>query len=211
MDQKEYWDKKIKVWSDSTYTEKPKKIGLVERVAKSFRSPVVNRRAALLQYLTDDLSVKTVLDLGCGNGNLSLAILATGAKKVIGLDISPSITTDNKEMAKKTGKEGKLEFICGDVREMAVLPASDLVVGLGFIDYLNLDELVALLNKVGDRSFIFSFPEKKFSLINILQYFYLKSQGCPGFFKFRKRDVDKISGRQWKYPSISGLVFISNF
>ncbi|MFA5333402.1 MAG: METTL5 family protein [Candidatus Nanoarchaeia archaeon] len=41
-------------------------------------------------YMNDDLTTKTIIDAGCGNGILGIGALMLGAKKVIFIDIDPS-------------------------------------------------------------------------------------------------------------------------
>ncbi len=64
---------------------------------------------------------KTVLDLYCGIGTITLA-LAKGAEKVIGVEVVPQAIENAKENAKKNGIDNT-EFICADAGEAAQMLA----------------------------------------------------------------------------------------
>jgi len=65
---------------------------------------------------------KTVIDLYCGIGTITLA-LARNAKKVIGVEVIPQAIENAKENARKNGIKNT-EFICADAGEAALLLAS---------------------------------------------------------------------------------------
>ena len=70
----------------------------------------------------------------------------------------------------------------------------DVTVGLGFLDYLNLSEVEALFNKMATKYFIFSFSERKFSLLRYIHIIYMLSQHCPKHFYFTKKEVAERIG-----------------
>lgn len=208
--QKEYWDKKIKIWSNSSY-RKGKVINSIERLAGFFRRPIIGRMEEALKIVGPRSRGEIVADLGCGVGDFCFAILTYQPRKVIGIDLSLVAVKEAQKRAKKEG-ENKVEFIQADLGRMDTLPEFDIAVGLGFIDYLNREELTRLFKQLKDRYFFFSFPEKKFSLINLLQAVYLKTQKCPGAYKYTKEEMHKIIPKDLNFYFLTEgkMVFITN-
>jgi SAM-dependent methyltransferase len=212
MNQKEYWDKKIILWERSSYQAQTQGLSLVEKFATKFRGPIKKRREILLELLRGKIKDTTILELGCASGGLCFEFLRLGAKKTVGIDISQEAISAAKDKAAALGFQDRAEFCCMDVRDSAEIPASDYVVGLGFIDYIDILTLRKLLGRIKSR-FIFSFPEKKINLVNILNHLYLKSQGCSSFHRFRRSDFTDIPGAKepCRFVTIEKMVFITNF
>ena len=82
----------------------------------------------LLKFISDNsIKDKTVLDLGCGAGGLSIELLKHGAQDVVGFDLSPRMIEAANELARASGFEGKAKFQEGNAA-LAGLPTSDIVV-----------------------------------------------------------------------------------
>lgn len=57
---------------------------------------------------------QTVLDIATGTGDLAIAMSSTGAKKIIGLDISPGMLEVGKVKVTQQKLEGLIEMVVGD-------------------------------------------------------------------------------------------------
>lgn len=91
---------------------------------------------------------KTVLDAGCGTGELAGIIARRGAKKVVGVDYSK----DAIGVAKANWKSINLEFFQKDIND--IKEKFDVVVSLGTLEHLDeplsaLRKLKSLLNPMG--------------------------------------------------------------
>lgn len=209
-----YWNSKITEWELSAYEGKARK-SIIEKMANKFRNPIRKRSEIAFEFLNGIVKEKIVLELGCGTGIFCYRLAEVcQPKKIIGIDISSVAIEKAIEKNKRRTVDGGIEMVFekGDVGKMERLPKADVVVGLGFIDYLDRYQLKELFNKIESEYFFFSFPEKKFSLMNILHYFYLKSQGCPSFNKFRRKEMIEIIPSHYKYYFLEkdGMVFITN-
>ena len=77
-----------------------------------------------IAYLSGDIENKTVLDLGCGSGRLTIGSVLMGAKKAIGIDIDNNVletARENVELAEKlTNQEIKhrVKFKKQDISEV---------------------------------------------------------------------------------------------
>jgi 2-polyprenyl-3-methyl-5-hydroxy-6-metoxy-1,4-benzoquinol methylase len=79
------------------------------------------------------LSGRTVLDLGCGSGQVSLLAASMGAR-AHGIDISPRMLSIARDAAEHAGLAAAARFEEGDVSS-AVLPPSDVVLLVGVVEY----------------------------------------------------------------------------
>lgn len=57
---------------------------------------------------------EAILDIATGTGDLAIALIETGAKKIIGLDISPGMLSVGKEKVKDKNLDTTIEMIVGD-------------------------------------------------------------------------------------------------
>lgn len=63
----------------------------------------------MVDWVTDNIEPKTksIIDLGCGNGHLLLALAENGFENLYGIDYSPSAV----QLAKSVAKQRDMEFI----------------------------------------------------------------------------------------------------
>lgn len=205
-----YWERKILEWESSAYEGKAKSI--LEKIATPFRDSIKRRFNITINILKDFVKDKVVLDLGCGTGIFCVKIAKYEPRKVLGIDISSTAIREAKGKVQLEDLRDKIDFLCIDARRASELPKADIAVGLGFIDYLNRNELRELFNKMNVEYFWFSFPEKKISFTNILQTLYSKSQKCPGYNRFKRYKVSEIVPSRYNhnYVQKDGLVFLTN-
>lgn len=208
--QEDYWDKKIKEWTEASYEKKTK--NLIEKTASLFRGGITKRMEVALEVVGPKAKGKVILDLGCGLGDFCFRILSYSPKKIIGIDISAVAVKEAIKRAKKRDCEEKVEFIRGNVTQMEKLPNFDIAVGLGFIDYLDKNDLKKLFKLLSGRHFLFSMFEKKFSLMNVLHAVYVKIQRCPGAFKYTREEMKKIIPKESKFYFLEKdkMLFIAN-
>ena len=210
--QKDYWDKKIKLWSQSSYEKKLGRFSLIEWLAGFFRGPITGRMELALKFVGPQSAGKIVADFGCGMGDFCFRVLEYQPKKVIGIDISLVAVAEAKKRAKERRVEGRVDFLQDNLGKLDKLPEFDFAVGLGFIDYLNKEELTHLFEKLKGKHFFFSFPERKLSLINFLQAIYLRTQGCPGAYKYSREEIKKIIPHDLNFHFVekNKMVFVTN-
>jgi len=83
---------------------------------------------ALLDALLDaGLEDRTVLDVGCGTGDLALATLAHGARSATGFDLGSGAVANARALALERGLAERATFSVGDGSQVP-LPRSDVVV-----------------------------------------------------------------------------------
>ena len=69
---------------------------------------------------------RTVLDVGCGSGDLALAAIARGADRATGFDLGPGAIQAARSLADERGLSERVHFAVGDGASLA-LPRADVV------------------------------------------------------------------------------------
>ncbi|MGC4086778.1 MAG: class I SAM-dependent methyltransferase [Polyangiaceae bacterium] len=107
------------------------------RFNRRFRRAVWARMAiALWEYPSQ--SGGSVLDVGCGTGELGIRLAQRGAARVLGIDLANNMVETARVRAAKAGVEQRCEFVQGDFLESDLGNESfDLVVALGVLDYVS--------------------------------------------------------------------------
>jgi SAM-dependent methyltransferase len=112
---------------------------------------------ARYEFACDFVKDKIVLDAACGTGYGSAMISKSGAKRVIGFDVSDEALG----YAREHYREASLSFILGDVQKLSFANEMDIVVSFETIEHLPIPE--ALLEGVvtalkPDGRFLISTP-----------------------------------------------------
>lgn len=82
----------------------------------------------LLRFILDNaIRDRSVLDLGCGAGGLSMELLKEGATNTVGFDHSPKMIEAATELAQATGFDKQAKFQLGN-GATSELPRSDIVI-----------------------------------------------------------------------------------
>lgn len=77
--------------------------------------PVAATMLYLAAYMYGDIEGKSVLDLGCGTGRLSLGAAFLGAKSVVGIDIDETAMKNAAENAAQADLDADIEWVRGDI------------------------------------------------------------------------------------------------
>ncbi len=93
---------------------------------------------------------KTLLDIATGTGDLAIAMMGTGAEKIIGLDISPGMLEVGKTKIKEKNLQDTIEMMVGDSEN---LPFEDqsfdaVTVGFGVRNFENLEKGLQEIHRV---------------------------------------------------------------
>ncbi len=214
--QKQYWESKITEWEQTIYSDKKSStVTFLERVASLFRKILKKSLEVAEKLVADHIKGKVVVDLGCASGIFLINLLKHKPKKLIGVDIAPSAIQAANAKAKELGITRKVKFVEADTRKKTdFLDNADIIIGIGFIDYLNQKELISLFKNIKNKRFLFSFPEKIISPRETLHHIYLRLASCPGSYKLSKKEMDiilkKAGIRKWRYYDKENIRFIVN-
>ena len=98
-----------------------------------------------LENIFKDENIKTVLDVGCGSGVLSIASAALGAEYIVGVDIDNAITLEANSNTEKNGFASKVKIVLGSVED--VPGEFDLVVA-----NILIDSIIAISEELVERT-----------------------------------------------------------
>lgn len=139
-----------------------------------------------------DLNGASVLDIGCGTARYSIECAKRGAGRVVGIDFAPAMVDFSKQIARQMEVADKCEFVQGDILEYEFNEHFDIVLALGFFDYIK--DSQALFNKIATlkpKKFIASFP--KFTPIwgiqRHIRYNWIRK--CP-IYNFTKEQLEQL-------------------
>ncbi len=177
----------IKPYRDSSAGKKEQIATMFDRIAPkydflnhtlSFGIDKLWRKKAI--RLISSNSPETILDVATGTGDFAIAALKTGAKKIIGIDISKEMVAVGVEKVSELGLEDKIELMTGD-SEAIQFPDNSFdaaTVAFGVRNFENLsrglDELFRVL-KQGGTLCVLEFSKPRNALVKFGYKFYSNS------------------------------------
>lgn len=149
--------KKIKPYKDSTHGKKEQVKQMFDTISKDYDG--LNRVISLgldlkwrrrVVALVKKQSPKTILDIATGTGDLAIALTKTGAKKIVGLDISPGMLEVGRAKILQKKLHETIDMVLGDSE---VLSFSDnsfdaVTVAFGVRNFENLENGLQEIHRV---------------------------------------------------------------
>lgn len=217
-----FWEDKILTWERGRYHFLQKEgLSVLEIIANKLSSSLRRRVELAGELLAKHLAGKSVLEVGCGSGHLTKAILASGVQSYKGVDIAPAAIAAAKSRSLLEGWGQIVDFQVGDIDSL-LGQKFDVVVSLGLTDWLSDNDLNALfaLSRHGD--FFHSISERKISISQLLHKIYVqlsygyKTAGYkPRYFTVaeieRYVSYSGHKGYFFREPELSFGAFISSF
>jgi len=90
--------------------------------------PTVAAHLVHLADLNDDITDRTVVDLGCGTGMLALAAALRGPSQVLGVDIDPSPLSTARANRRRIGTQTTVSWVRADATEPPLCPSDPVTV-----------------------------------------------------------------------------------
>lgn len=159
------------------------------------------RRYELTFERCGDLTGASVLDVGCGTGRYSIECAKRGARRVVGIDFAPSMIEFSRSVAQDVQVAGVCEFLCDDFLAHPFDETFDVVLALGFFDYIRRPEpVLRKIASLAPRTFVASFPRFTpiWGLQRHVRYCWIKR--CP-IFNYTKRQLERLY-RQAAFDSV---------
>ena len=141
-------EKNIKPYKDLEESKKVQVTKMFDGVSKSY--DLLNRiitlgidirwRKKVVKKLIPE-HPKKILDIATGTGDLAIALSATKAEKIIGLDISPGMLSIGKDKVAEKNFDDRIEMVIGDSENLSFETASfdAVTVAFGVRNFENLD------------------------------------------------------------------------
>ncbi len=132
----------------------------MRRAATGFGLGPVSRR--LLSNLADVSEARpSVLELGCGPGALTLALVERGAARATGIDLSPASVEVARRRAVEAGVSDRADFRLGDAASVALEPHDWVVLDKVICCYRDVERLVATSMAATRRRYVFVVPDSR--------------------------------------------------
>jgi len=172
---------------DDIYVTKKTTHRIFNRV---FRRGIRKRYEVTKDFAEKHAKGKTVLDIGCGSGQVSLLFAMNGAT-VTGIDFAPQMIELAKDYSRELKVQKSTEFILGDFMDYKFTGKYDYTVVLGVTDYIRnpLPFVKKTISLTYDTALI-SFP-KKYHFITPLRMLLFGLQNCPCYF-YTRRQVEQL-------------------
>lgn len=153
MSKVQFWQKKIKSWSQNQYNRP--------------QSPILKRLLWACNYWDD--KVLSVADIGCGLGYFSTYFKQHRTKPFEAMDYLGIDTFSESPFDQKYGK-----YLCKEVHDVTTqdLEGRDHILSLGLIDWIEQEDFEHLLDLSKSRSYIHSFTEKKYDFSGLVYSLY---------------------------------------
>ncbi len=154
---------------------------------------------------------KTALDIGCGPGHYSIALVKSGAKNIVGIDFSEEMIKIAKGKASSSTISDKCHFIVEDIFNYTSSEKFDFSIVMGVMDYVsNPEKMIEKVISLTKEKAFFSFPVSEGLLAFQRRIRYLKR--CP-LYMYNKKQLttlfNKFLPSDYKIEKISRDYFVS--
>ncbi len=168
FDVSDFWDKKILKWEADKYSQKNTFL-----VNFDINSSLKSRMDLARSILRKVAPGRTILELGCGSGQLAEQCISFGAERYVGIDISNVAIQSAKQRVQNSVSSSKIEFKTGSITEISQMQA-DICFSLGLVDWLDQNEIELLRTNVKCNFYFHTFSEKRsFSASQLLHRLYV--------------------------------------
>lgn len=167
------------------------------------RATVAGVTAPLLEALTEaGLEGRTLLDVGCGIGDLAIEAIGRGAARATGVELSRKAIEEGTRLAQERGVADRMTFVPGDGSKVFLPPADVVVLNRVYCCYPDIDALVE--NSLGAAGSVYAFTTPpsnglagafaRFQTVWANAWYRLRDKKFGGFRVF-VHDVAKIDSR----------------
>jgi SAM-dependent methyltransferase len=125
------------------------------------RETVAGVTHRLVPALEPFVEGRTVLDVGCGVGDLLLTLLARGASRGSGIDMGTGGIADAQRLAATRGLGDRASFTVGDAADTPLAPADIVVLNRVLCCYPQVGDLVARTSEAAGSVYAYTAPEDR--------------------------------------------------
>ena len=135
-----------------------------------------------------DVRGMKICDIGCGSGRFVASLAKRGAE-VTGVDFAPEMLKLGAQLAEKEGVAERCKFVLSDVLDWKTNEQFDLVIAIGFWDYVaDPAGRLQVIRKLTGRTFLSAWPRAG-TMRMAIRKVRLKVAGCPVYF-WRRTEVE---------------------
>jgi len=173
---------------DSLYTRK--RHPLLVSMDRIFRKNIPERFYRVGLVLSP-LKDRRILDVGCGSGQYAVSFALSGAREVVGVDLSPAMLEMAQNLAEDKGVSERCKFVEGEFMRTTIEGPFNHSIAIGFFDY-NADttEVLKKMASLTEGKVVATFPMFWAPRVP-LRKLWLTFKRCPVYF-YTRSDVEKI-------------------
>jgi len=173
----EYWNN-IAPQFDAIYTGDKNPVG--RALDRWLRRDIYQRFEWVMSEAGDARGMK-ICDVGCGSGRFVASLAKRGAQ-VTGVDFAPEMLRLGAQLAEKEGVADRCKFVLNDVLDWKTQEQFDLVIAIGFWDYVA-DPLPRLkvIRGLTKTTFLSAWPRAG-TVRAAVRTVRLRAAGCPVYF-----------------------------
>jgi 2-polyprenyl-3-methyl-5-hydroxy-6-metoxy-1,4-benzoquinol methylase len=192
----EYWNN-IANEFDAIYTGN--KNPIARGLDRWLRRDIYQRFEWVMSQAGDARGMK-ICDIGCGSGRFVTSLAKRGAE-VTGVDFAPQMLKLGAQLAHKEGVADRCKFVQSDVLDWKTDERFDLVIAIGFWDYVA-DPLPRLqvIRELTKTTFLSAWPRAA-TLRAAIRKVRLKADGCPVYFWHLAQVEDYLQGAGFRVDS----------
>lgn len=136
----------------------------------------------------------TALDVGCGSGRFCVALGAQQYRRILGIDFAPAMIEIAHTIAEQHQVTDRCEFRVSALEELEPKEQFDLVLSIGFFDYVaEPKEALARIRLLCRRSFVATWPRSR-SWRSRVRKVRLGLKHCPVYF-FDEEEIRALHER----------------
>lgn len=152
-------------------------------------------------FIFDDVQGKSILDLGCGSGRLSIGAIILGASNVVGIDIDPDAVRTAVDNAEEVAPLKNVCWIIGDIN--AIRGVFDTVImnpsfgtkkrhmDLRFLFVaMTLSRVIYSIHKSSSRDFLIDYVRRKGFEVSVILSSRIK---IPHLFEFHRKPSKMVA------------------
>ncbi len=139
------------------------------------------------------LEGKRILDVGCGSGQYAVSFALSGAREVVGIDLSPAMLCMARRLAGEKGVSDRCRFIDGEFMQRRIEGPFDHAIAIGFFDY-NADaiEILEKMANLTKGKVVATFPMLWAPRVPARKL-WLTFKRCPVYF-YTRSNIDRLFG-----------------
>ena len=163
-----------------------------DRLVQRTLRPGLHRRRELALDVVRSYDAPTVLDVGCGSGRVGEGALEAGASGYVGVDFSKPMLDLARRRLDRFGS--RVTLVEGDFLDAEVAGPFDVVLALGFFDYLPEPHLFTRrMRELCSGEVVASFPKWSWLKGPVRKVRYEMINNCP-IFNYTERELRLMFG-----------------
>ncbi len=207
IDAGKFWNQKILEWEQDRYAHGDARSSRLEALAYQF-SGLPRRMENAQRILIPNVVNRNVVELGCGSGLMAEILIEAGAASYYGVDIAQVAIEKAQNRITLAGLDDKIRFEVGDISSLKQFDA-DLVFSLGFLDWLEPQQIDTVFRLCKDTEFLHSFSERQFSFWRFIHaaYVYVAYAHRTGSYRPKYHNYEELKAKAFAHTGQSTSAF----